>query len=675
MKKILYLLIIILTFFTFQGALKKYDDLLSRNFNHFSSGKTAYTLAISGNLSAGETEKFQEDFDELLQKYQMDAYQRLYEVSTNEYLLWTNTSDANYLKNVPLQVGELTPIKKGDYYASRDEKARHTIFNPIQNEGYKIYYLSDFTHPLKSIYTPYAFAIHTKNPTETFEAFTQEIQANYPMLSIFPSVGEDYFPQPKTEYRELLTALMTGLMVILALNSLIVQQRKKVQFMKLEGYSNFEIYLEFVLKPLWKLVLLIILTNSGLYLLKIHTSFKNALPFLNYLLIPNLILFIGLLLFSCLSFFSIVLVNVNETVKGKSTLEKQKIFNYLIKVGVICVTGLIVLEGVTQMKQVAHLLLTEKQYEKRIENLYSVYSVKPESLGKVGEFNPEKELQVKAELTQKNKYFEMTPLEPLPVAGDTLLFSLTNYDFVKQITPTIKLPTGKEGLILIPEKLASQKTDILAALLKNERAKSTLKQPLIATYSASNQLFLPPSDYLKYGENSNIVFVATEALGLNISNTSYFTFTGTTQEAQNYFDNLYEENGTESTVMLQAVKASYAQPKFYFMEKFKMLLPIWGLVISVIVINSLQLGLFDQEINKKRNALLLIEGREMRALYGKELELNILLVCVAGLLLFQVTELKIPEIIVLTLSYCFLDTVLFAGLAHRKARKFLEVLR
>lgn len=671
MKKVLLLLVIIVNFFAFQSALKKYDELVLLNFNQFTESDQTFILALSGTLSAADTQQFQTDFDQLLTEYKINCYQRTYQ--DNQYILWTNTNDQHYLKNIPLTEGSLTVLEAGDYYFSDMSGQQGELFNPIKNEVFKLYYLNDFSDPLKSVFNPYYLQISGTDNEASFERFTEALRAMYPNLAVFTSSEASHVQQQQIEYRDVASAILTGLLVILILNAIIIRQTKKVQLLKLEGYSNWEIYLDQVGKYLGVVTLVTILTNFGLYWLFIHTNFASAKPFLGYLSIPVLIFLVGMVLFSGLSFVAISLINPNTAIKGKSALEKQKVFNYILKVGIVSLTTIIVVQSIGQIKQYINLATTEADYLARIEHLYTAAYRNPQSMGTINEFHPEADLAVKEQLSQENDYFETTMLEPFAVGNQqNFLFGMGDQAFAEQQFQIKTVGTT----LLIPEPLIAQQKEILAGLGTIERSRLQLAGAKVTGYQAEQAQALLPNDYLYHGNHlANTIYLITDAVSMNISNSSFFTFSGDEPAAQAYFDQLYQEAGYASTELVRPVKSGYLSDKFLFMEEFKLFMPVFVMILLVIIINSLQLSLLDCAINDKKYALQKSEGSSNWSVLGWELSVNFFLLLIAEVILYQFTDLSLRELLVITISYAALDVLLFWSMTSYQQRHFAERIR
>lgn len=372
------MLVIIASFFNFQSALTKYDELILERFIDYNVGEQSFTFAISGELDTSDLNEFQKKFEQLLDKYKINSYQRLY--VDNEQILWTYTNDESYLNNIALTEGTLSAINKGDYYFSNDGDKKGLIFNPIRDENYKIYHLSDFSNKHKSIFNPYELVTYEEDHDLVFNSFIDEFQSSYPSLSVEFFSSESHIEPITVGYEDVILAVLMSLMVVLGLNIIIIKQTKKIQILKLEGYSNWKIYRSQVLKYLGLILLVELVTNTAMYFYYIDTSFENAKPFLIYLIVPALIFIASLFIFSIISFITISLININSAMKGKSSLENQKNFNYMIKVALIVFTTFIVLNGINYLERYIHIVITEQDYLNNIKNLYSTTSVKPQHL-------------------------------------------------------------------------------------------------------------------------------------------------------------------------------------------------------------------------------------------------------------------------------------------------------
>lgn len=244
MKKILIVLVVIANFFIFQSALEKYDDLIESKILTFSPLEQKYDFLISGDISTIDSNIFQHDFEILLDKYELNCYQHVYNREDKEQIVWAYTNDSNhYLDTIILTKGKLSAVNKGDYYFSNDGNMQGTIFNPIKDENYKLYHLNDFSNKNKSIFVPYELYTSKSDREMIYEEFVNDFKSLYPTISVSTLSGESHFEEiDAINYNDIIFTVLTSLMVILGINIIIIKQTKKIQILKLDGYSNWQIY-------------------------------------------------------------------------------------------------------------------------------------------------------------------------------------------------------------------------------------------------------------------------------------------------------------------------------------------------------------------------------------------------------------------------------------------------
>jgi len=681
MKKILVIFVIITTFFVFQSALEKFDDLILRNFNSFSSTGQFFDFAISGEIKEDEVAEFQETFLQLLDEFELNAYQRIY--INREYILWAHTSDENFLRNILLTVGTLTAINPGDFFFSNDGSERGIIFNPIRNKNYRIYHLSDFRNPHRSIFNPYVLFTDATDAESIYRAFESEFRMLYPTLPVFSDMSESHCHGTEggtVSYEDILFAILTGLLVILGLNVAIIRQTKKIQILKLEGYSNWQIYKKYVLRYLGLILLVALGANIGLYVFYIETSVENAMPFLRYLIMPNLIFVISLFIASAISFATILMIDVNLAVKGKSSLKQQKDLNYIVKVLLIVFTTLIVLNGVDYIRRYHNIVTTESRYLDQIENLYTVAHMNPQAMGRLSEFSFETEEKVLEHLKRENNYFELMYLseETIRNGRERILVTQASREYVWQYLSSVIADQMSESgsYILIPENLGNRKEDIYAELSQNFMYAGFGGLGTIMIYPQIQWSSIIPYDYITFGMNiTNAIFLVNNSDLFNIGFQSYFRFDGDPAEAQAYFDNIYLNYGALSSVIIESVEAQYMFFRAFFLQDLQIALPIFIMIIFAIIANASQLAVLNCEINDRRYAILKSEGRRPISLIIDELKVSAFLLVIAQTILYVFMEIPLIDVIFIISAYFAIESLLLWGTTAFQTRHFAERLR
>lgn len=681
MKRILIVLVIIASFFNFQSALTKYDEFIFDRFIDYNVGEENFNFAISGELDTSDINEFQQNFEQLLDKYKINSYQRLY--VDNEQILWTHTNDKSYLNNIVLTEGKISAINKGDYYFSNDGDKKGTIFNPIRDENYKMYHLGDSSNKHKSIFNPYELVTNEEDRDLVFNNFVDEFQNLYPSLSVDAFSSESHMEPITVDYEDIILAVLMSLMVVLGLSIIIIKQTKKIQILKLEGSSNWQIYRSQVLKYLGLILLVELVTNTAMYFYYIDTSFENAKPFLIYLIVPALIFIASLFIFSIISYITISLININSALKGKSSLKNQINFNYMIKVALIVFTTFIVLNGINYLERYIHIVTTEQGYLNNIKNLYNTTSVKPQHLGNLNEMvedeeDIEKEFQVKKYLIQENSYFEISYLDELPIEngkGNILVRSVSieyiHLNLSREVAENIK----GDNYVLIPQKLANEEDKILESL-NSVMYGGFIEIGGVLTYSDTELINIVPYDYLHYGVNTPDIIIFVSEASSNIgSSIAYFKYDGNSTEAQEYFDNVYLEHNEVSPFYVESVKEQYNSQRAFFLQEFKTILPIFIVIILAIFINTYQQSMLNFEINEKKYAILKSEGSSTVALILGELKIVVLFLLVAQAILYTLMDFPFGDAAFIITFYLVIDVLVLWITTHLKTKHFSESLR
>ncbi|MCL2136221.1 MAG: hypothetical protein FWH40_01655, partial [Coriobacteriia bacterium] len=471
MKKALAVLVVINSLFVFRLALQQYDVLVFNNITTFAPDPEVYYFAISGELDESETREFQKYFIELLDKYNLNCYQR-FDID-HDLIIWLYTDDEWYLHNIPLTEGALTSVSPGEYYFSNDGEAKGVIYNPIRNENFKIYYLDDFSNGNKSVFYPYHLVTYDENKDYIYAAFTADIKAAYPNLSFTTMLLHLHMGNQNAPFlQEMLFVALTASMVVLGLNAILSKKTKAIQLMKLEGYSTKDIFNKHVLRQIVLVFLINVLATTSLYYSIIETSLSNALPLIYNLAVSLVMLIFVLLSLSTVTLAVILSINANLAVKGKSPLKKWKSLNYLLRVMLILFTASYTINSAYAVFRFLRLEATEDQYLERIENLYTASYVKPQYVGTKSQQNVSFELDTIQALLEKlkgnNGFFFYMGGSPLRVTGlydeIPLIFASKEYveQFISNELAAQFADTGK--YILIPESLEASTGQIVGHL-------------------------------------------------------------------------------------------------------------------------------------------------------------------------------------------------------------------
>jgi len=684
MKRILIILVTIAAFFTFQSALKKYDNFILDRFISVSPNNKPFHFAVSGELDTGEIADFQKNLLQLLDKYELNCYQRF--TKDQEYMLWTYTNDENYLNGIPLTEGVLSAIHPGDYYFSNDGNKKGVIFNPIRNKNYKIYHLDDFSSKYKSIFNPYELFTYESDAELVYAGFKAEFQELYPNMSIFSTLldlGAHEESDMTIRYEDVIFSILTAAMVILVLNVIIIKQTKKIQILKLDGYSNWQIFRSEVLQYLGLIVLIQLIANVIMYFCYIETSLKNAVPFLKYLIAPNFIFILSLVILSVFSFTAILMIDINLAVKGKSSLKKQKNLNYAMKISLIVFTTLIVLNGMDYLKQYCGIVTTEPKYLNQVKNLYNATYVKPEYTGKMDKQGfLGKQKNVQDYLKKEHQFFELRHLEQVIIEkGKTnILVAEASKEYVNQYMQqllTESINNGKD-YVLIPKSLENQKERIYEELSQKVEyvGFDNLSLGDIVIYSQTSVNPFEPYDYIHYGfDISNAVLLVKDRELGSIGSHSYFRYYGDPSGVQEYFDNLCLHYQAKPYITIESIQEQYVFDKAFFIQEFKVFLPIFIMIILAIITNTYQLSVLNCEINDKKYAILKSEGRNTMYLIFDEVKVCIFLLFAAETVLYVFMNIAFGNLIFIIGIYFIMDLLLLWCTTGFRMKHFAERLR
>ncbi|MCL2717421.1 MAG: hypothetical protein FWE14_01375 [Lachnospiraceae bacterium] len=677
MKKILIILTICASFFIFQIALLFYDHHVTQRFFDFYPGEYSYEISVAGELSVDETEGFQINLMRLLNEYDLYCYQRLYlnHQGHPELIVWAYTEDSYYFDNVYLTKGKLTAINLGDYYYSNDGEKKGLIFNPIRNNSLKLYHLSDFSNQNKSIYIPYYLFTYADGAEQIYHAFAADLRALYPDLIISTARGHRHRVEVSLDRIHSIFAILTGMLVIIGLNIMIIKQTKKIQILKLEGYGNGYLYQKYVLGYAGLILLTSLTTNIIMYLLYIKTSLNNARLFLNLLFTPNIALIISIFGFSFISFIAILLINPNLALKGKNYLKKQKLLNYIVMLLLIIFATGTVIEGAGLIGRFSFMIINEKQYLTRIENLYYGWSIKPEYIA-YSDIGIEGAKKMHEYLRAENNMIEVRMFEPIKIGRKEINIFEATKNYVRQyISEELATELTNMPYILIPENLAHLQ----------EQISNIMRNYWYTRYGSYEEIIYPwqkfavidPWLFIHNGINiSNAIIIVSDSFGVNLSTSTYFTYLGDKNEAQLFYDELCLHFDTIPESIIESVMSQYQTFKVMFVQySLKNFLPIFLATILAIGANSYLIAVLNCEINEKRYAVLKCEGKTTFALIKDELITCFILLFLAEVILLYFVKMDFRELLTVIGIYFAFNVLILWCVTNYRMRNFAEKLR
>jgi len=680
MKKIIVITIIIAIFFTFQTAIRKYDRYITDKFFDFNPGENIYELSVSGYLSSDDVMEFQEFLMLSLDRYNLHCYQKLYkDQEITEYIAWVYTTDEFYFNNIFLTKGVLTEINKGDYYFSNDGNQKGLIFNPVRNKNYMIYHLDDFNNDSKSIFNPYILFSYADNAETLYNNLYNDLKTIYPDLfidfAIYEKHGSWGWGNEELNNNDIVFAILTGIMVIICLNIDIISQTKKIQILKLGGFNSFQIYLRFILKNIGVILFFALICNIILFLIYIETSLSNAEQFISMLITPNIIFIVSLLLFSVISFSTILLVNVNTAIKGKSSLKNQQILNYLMKTLLIMFTTGTILNSVSYLSQYYTIATTEEKYLERIENLYHSPAVLPQYIAAAvsDDFRIDNALLRNEHLINNNEMFEMIPLDYILLDGkEFIIFAISEEYVRKNVYGSLDIGNNKSTLI-IPDSLSKYQEQIIKSLGNIFHVSEQMDILILPQVKLDT---INPWHYISEGlEIIDAIIVTKPSTNVNLNSNSYFSFPGDVSEVQDFYDNICSMFDTPPLNRINNVKALYNSVKANFIQHLWIVVPISVVAFTAIAINIFYIAVLSCEIEGKKYALLKSEGRGTFALIGDKIKICALILLTSQAFLIWFIDIDLTSIFILIAFYFLLDLLILWTVTYYKMKNFPERLR
>ena len=681
MKRILVILIIATTFFAFRTAFHKFDRYITSMFFDFNPGSNSFELSLSGELDEDGVKDFQENLLRLLDEYNLYSYQRLHvDHEVTEYIVWAYTSDPYYFDNVFLTKGRLTAINPGDYYFSNDGDQKGQIFNPVRNKNYKLYHLDDFRNEHKSIFVPYILVSYADNPEPVYNELANELKALYPDFHVDTIMhhwhGSWGFGNEELNYDDIVFAVINGMMVIICLSILIIGQSKKIQLLKLEGYGNWSIYRKYVLRYIALILAVVLIANFALFLIYIETDIHSAGKFISLLVTPNLISAVSLFALSMISFYTVMLININMAVKGQSSLNKQKTLSYMAKVLLIVFTTGTIINGFYYVKLYYSIITTEQQYLRRIEHLYHAPNILPHYLAEavdIENFNIENAILRNEHLKEEINLFEIMLYERITINGKEILVFTASDNYMQQYISNVSYEaTDNVSNIIIPENLLHLQEQILSYLNWN----TFLGKMNTIAHTQFNIATVNPWIYITDGiDVHNAVVIIDDEPRVNLSGDSYFKYDGNVHEAQTYYSRVSSGFDTPPVSRIDSVTDLYIYARAFFVQNFSTLLPVFIITLLVVATNTLFIAILNCEIHSKKYAILKSEGRSTFTLIVGELKISVVLLLIAQAIIFWVMDIDPMSVLLLMGLYFALDVMLLWSITNRKMKKYSDRLR
>lgn len=311
----------------------------SRYYDTAGYNKIAIEIDNNIYLSKIDREEFHEKLNELANEYQILVYKLKVTTTEEQNIIRTYLSDNDiFIENALLVKKGIPYIAKETFYSTTNSKTQEheipLIFSEVQVEVTSI--INDNEN-----YGYYNLINLNKESEGKFDEFIEGLLAEYPELSMIKQENvhkykdNSDFTYLDSPFEPLLIKFVIVLILALLLCSKIFSLNKCISLLKIEGNSNFKIYLVLFFKPFIMLSLCI----YSAFILLIFLCFKDSIN--TFQCIAQLFsiqcaqLFLTMTLISMVMYLIISSIPIMISYKGKNQLDEVELIAYAVKI-LIC---------------------------------------------------------------------------------------------------------------------------------------------------------------------------------------------------------------------------------------------------------------------------------------------------------------------------------------------------
>jgi len=277
-------------------------------------------------------------------------------------------------------------------------------------------------------------------------------------------------------------------------------------------------------------------------------------------------------------------------------------------------------------------------------------------------------------MKQENSLFKLAFRERLAINGEDIMIIEASKEYVQQSVYEMPLETTHEGgFILIPERLShlEQQISQATAMYSNPFGQAhTVILPQISIATISPWQYFTDGLYVY-----NTVVVVNDDVGVILGGESYFTYYGTKDEAQAYYDLISLQFDTPPVSRIGSVKELFFTSKAFFTSGLLLVMPAFLLTLLAVGSNLYHVATLNCLIHGKKSAVLMSEGRRTFDLILSDIKICAILLLVAQAALVWVMGMRVMEVVYVIGTYFVLDVALLLGVTHHKMKNFAERLR
>lgn len=671
---------------SFYLAMKKFDQNIKLNLidfyadeltvsthvdDHHNEDKivNAKIITFDGNFLDINREVFIEDYKSLLLKYNLNCYQ--YRTNEVSEIVFAFTADDNYLNKQMLFNGKLEAILDKTFVSSDNNIRDKKLVKPLANTTITIASIDAIEHEQFSILGPYYITGHNKNEIDkNISKMKLSLSELYPNITVkINEVSMSISRPSEISDQELILFVLISLLLYLCLNTEVLRNTKTIVVKKLNGWSNARLYYHYVIKMIFIVVGLLIVSYLVIYFSWIPLAFNKGKYLITQLILFSSSFIIILLTSTSLILYSIQIMNPNIVIKGKNLIVKQWKYLIVLKVIFTVMTFSILLTGANSVQRIVRAQIQENNYLVEIENIYRLGPVKLE-LRKIDSSNIDNHLAASNYLIKNNNMFLFNKVDESNLSIPVYQIS---ENFLKKYGIEYPQPE-KENLILIPKTIGMKSIEVVN-WVEDLKKRYSMQDIDIEEYSASLTpiMSFETNNYLSDKNIESAIYWIIYDSNLFPSSNNYFYYDEL--DVQEYVNNIMQEHDITNYFTVQEVSVLYNQDKLYSLySEF----PKIGLSILVIIIHillALQIVKLDSEVHGKKHGIRLIEGDSNLKLLDNYIIIEIFNLLLSELVLSLYLRYKIIDILKLSLILMFLNIVIYLIYINNKSADFKRRLQ
>ena len=312
-KALIVSLVAVTTFF----SMKAYDRYLSDNIFSYdevveNNEEIRYVLNIENTIHEKERENFFNDLMTQVDALQLNLYQYDFDDKGNQFIL-AHSQDRDYFEKVLLEEGKIRLEKEFEYstQAQDPKKKIYTVFPASLT-------IAEMTFDHPHFYLIGLFDVTgTGNISEKLKTLIAYFNEYYPECRMTYDRLTEHTESPGViDFNLIVLYIMIAGIIAFVYIDHIFKSVKSITIHKLEGISDFKIYVKFVLIPLFKLIPLILIGNALLYIIFIQRSLSDSIVYILFNLFLNGIWYALVLFFSGMVYICIHYIPFNLIIKN-----------------------------------------------------------------------------------------------------------------------------------------------------------------------------------------------------------------------------------------------------------------------------------------------------------------------------------------------------------------------